>query len=315
MFILYLLATGYPYTVVEYITLFAALSTTTLIMYAYEKVKEAEKSRLLSYNATLEKEIDAQTQNLKKLNHELESRVDEEVHKRLTQEEMLLRQSRMASMGEMIDAIAHQWRQPLMNINAVMMNLDRGIETHKDETLLKEKVLEVFSLTSHMSHTIEDFRNLLKVEKEKLYFDVEEVISNVLMLMKSNLKGVDVIVDFKDNIRIRGYKSELFQVLITLLSNASEVLKSKQLEDKKIFITLETHKEELLISIEDNAGGIDHENIAKIFDPYFTTKMQTGGTGLGLYIAKIIIEHNMKGEILVSNTNQGALFTISIPLS
>lgn len=315
MFILYLLATGYPYTVVEYITLFSALSTTTLIMYAYEKVKEVEKSRLLSYNATLEKEIDAQTQNLKKLNHELESRVEEEVHKRLTQEEMLLRKSRMASMGEMIDAIAHQWRQPLMNINAVMMNLDRGIETHKDETFLKEKVLEVFSLTSHMSHTIEDFRSLLKVEKEKLYFDAEEVISNVLMLMKSNLKGIDVIVDFKDNIGVIGYKSELSQVLITLLNNASEVLKSKQLEDKKIFITLGAHKEELHISIEDNAGGIDHENIAKIFDPYFTTKMQTGGTGLGLYIAKIIIEHNMKGEILVSNTNHGALFTISIPLS
>lgn len=314
MFILYLLIIEYPYSVAEYITLFASLSTTTLIMYAYEKVKEAERARLFAYNVTLEKEIENKTQKLKQLNTDLEVRVEEEVSKRITQEEMLLRKSRMASMGEMIDAIAHQWRQPLMNINAVMMNLDRDIETHKDETLLKEKVLEVFSLTSHMSHTIEDFRNLLKIEKEKHYFNVEEVVSNVLTLVKNNLKGVDVIVDIKDDVAVKSYKSELSQVLITLLGNATEVLQSKQVEDKKIFIILIEDEENVLLSIEDNAGGIDKEHIAKIFDPYFTTKMQTGGTGLGLYIAKIIIEHNMQGKLLVSNTMQGALFTIKIPL-
>ena len=314
MFILYLLSISYPYTVAEYITLFAALSTTTLIMYAYEKVKEAERSRLLSYNLTLKKEIEKKTEKLKNLNQELEKRVTQEVSKQLAQEEMLLRQSRMASMGEMIDAIAHQWRQPLMNINAVMMNIDRGIEKQQDIAQIKEKVLEIFSLTGHMSHTIEDFRNLLKDEKEKHNFLVEELISSVLTLMKNNLKGVDVQCRIENSTMVKSYKSELAQVLIILLSNASEVLHNKNIEYKKIVLTLKQSYSHVLINIEDNAGGIEEKNLDKIFDPYFSTKKQTGGTGLGLYIAKIIIEHHMQGDIFVSNTKNGALFTMNIPL-
>ncbi len=313
-FIAYLLLTGYPYTVAEYITLFAVLATTTLIMYAYEKVKEGERSRLVSYNLTLESEIEKKTETLKKLNTNLEIRVKEEVEKQLTQEEMLLRQSRMASMGEMIDAIAHQWRQPLMNINAVMMNLDRGIEKGQDITQLKEKVLEVFSLTAHMSHTIEDFRNLLKVEKEKSEFLVSDVITTVLELIKSNLKGIDISSNLQDEISIKSYKSELSQVLITLLANASDALHIKNIVDKKIYIGLKENTTNIILSIEDNAGGINNENTSKIFDPYFTTKTQTGGTGLGLYIAKTIIEHNMNGTLSVVNTENGALFTIDIPI-
>ena len=314
-FIAYLLLTGYPYTVAEYITLFAVLATTTLIMYAYEKIKEGERIRLVSYNLTLEGEIEKKTEKLKKLNTNLEIRVKEEVEKQLTQEEMFLRQSRMASMGEMIDAIAHQWRQPLMNINAVMMNLDRGIEKQQDVIQLKEKVLEVFSLTSHMSHTIDDFRNLLKVEKEKSEFLVSDVITTVLDLIKSNLKGIDISCDLQDDIYIKSYKSELSQVLITLLANASDALHIKSVVDKKIYMSVKQNQENVILSIEDNAGGIDSENISKIFDPYFTTKTQTGGTGLGLYIAKIIIEHNMNGTLLVSNTENGAVFTITIPIT
>ena len=313
-FICYLLATGYPYTIAEYITLFASLSTTTLIMYAYEKVKEAERSRLLSYNATLEKEIENKTQKLKQLNRDLEVRVEEEVSKRLSQEEMLLRKSRMANMGEMIDAIAHQWRQPLMNINAVMMNIDRGIETGQEAVVLKEKVLEIFSLTSHMSHTIEDFRNLLKVEKEKEYFFVKDTVEIVVFLLKNNLKGITITWDIDEGVGITSYKSELSQVLITLLSNASEVLQLKNIEDKQISITVIQKEKTVEIKVDDNAGGIEVEPIAQIFDPYFTTKEQTGGTGLGLYIAQLIVEHNMNGKIKVNNTTKGACFVVNIPL-
>jgi len=313
MFILYLLATNYPYSLAEYITLFAALSTTTLIMYAYEKVKEAEKSRLLSYNTILEKEIEKKTQKLNQLNTDLEVRVEKEVSKRITQEEMLLRKSRMANMGEMIDAIAHQWRQPLMNINAVMMNIDRGIETHKEPPLLKEKVLEVFSLTAHMSHTIEDFRNLLKVEKEKDYFLLEDLVGGVVSLLKSNLKCINVHCDVEKGLGITGYKSELSQVLITLLCNASEALHSKSIEDGKITINVRQDKQTVIMKITDNAGGIKVTSLEKLFDPYFTTKEQTGGTGLGLHIAQLIVEHNMNGVIRVENTKQGACFTVVLP--
>lgn len=312
-FIAYLLLTQYPYTVAEYITLFAVLTTTTLIMYAYEKLKEAERNRLLSYNARLQEEVQSQTIALTELNKNLESRVEEEVSKRLAQEEMLLRQSRMAGMGEMIDAIAHQWRQPLMNINAVMMNLDRGMEINADIKKQKEKVLEIFSLTSHMSHTIEDFRNLLKNEKEEKVFNVKDTVEEVLKLIKHNLKGIDLHCNLQADVSMKSYRSELSQVIITLLSNASEVLHSKYVSNKKIEITLRSNKTHAFIMIQDNGGGIDEKHILKIFDPYFTTKEQTGGTGMGLYISKIIIEHNMKGKLLVKNTSNGVIFTIEVP--
>ncbi len=314
-FIAYLLLVGYPYTVAEYITLFAVLTTVTLIMYAYEKVKEGEKVLLLSYSNMLEEEIEKKTEKLKKLNDNLETRVTEEVDKRLFQEEMLLRQGRMASIGEMVDSIAHQWRQPLMNINAVLMNLDRGIETKKEEAYIKEKILEIFSLTSHMSHTIEDFRNLLKIEKEKKEFPIKETIVDVAALMKSNLKGIEISYDIDDTLSIKSYKSELSQVIITLLNNATEVLHNSDIVNKKIHITLKEKDNSAILQIEDNADGIEDKNLTKIFDPYFTTKKQIGGTGLGLYIAKIIIEQSMNGKLLVSNIKEGARFSIVLPLS
>lgn len=314
-FILYLFMTEYPYTLAEFVTLLAAFFITTYVMNAYENIKRKQNTLLTEYNQTLQNEVQEKTQMLEEMNEGLELRIKVEVSKRIEQEELLLRQARMASMGEMIDAIAHQWRQPLMNINAVMMNLDRGIETDRDKEELKEKVLEVFALTSHMSHTIEDFRNLLKVEKEKGEFSLTEVINNVLTLLNNNLRDIEVSVDMEENIFVESYKSEFSQVIITLLSNASEVLHIKNIITKKIGIKVEQVKDEVYVHIEDNAGGIESKNLSKIFDPYFTTKKQNGGTGLGLYIAKIIIEHNMKGKLEVYNTEKGALFTIRVPKS
>jgi signal transduction histidine kinase len=313
-FILYLLLTGYPYTPAEYITLFAVLATTTLIMYAYEKVKEGERQRLVDYNRILQNEIDKQTDTLKKLNSELEIRVREEVDKSLMQEEMLLRQGRMASMGEMIDSIAHQWRQPLMNINVILMNLDRGISQGDTEKNLREKVSEIFSLTSHMSHTIEDFRNFMKEKKEKEIFSINEAIRDVTALIKSNFAGIVLHYEMQDDLSIASYRSELVQVLITLLSNASEVLKNKAIAQKQITIRLKKENGYARIEVEDNGGGIDRMYMEKIFDPYFTTKEQTGGTGLGLYIAKIIVEKSMEGKLLAENRNGGAVFSIIVPL-
>jgi len=314
-FVVYLLLIRYPYTEAEYITLLTTLATTTLIMYSYEKIKDKERSHLLSYNLTLKNEIEKKTESLRELNTNLEVKVEEEITKRMLQEDMLLRQGRMASMGEMIDSIAHQWRQPLMNINVVLMNLDRGVDTNKDSEYLKEKIIEVFSLTSHMSTTIEDFRNLLKSEKKRQEFNVVEVVSDVLSLMKNNLKGINVSIVSKKSILIKSCRSEFSQVVITLLSNASEVLNSKRLEDKKIHINIEQNSKETKLVIGDNGGGIDEKNLGKIFDPYFTTKEQTGGTGLGLYITKIIVERSMKGDISVYNRKNGAIFCVILPIS
>jgi len=248
------------------------------------------------------------------LNNKLRENVKQEVQQREEQEQMLLRQCRMANMGEMLDSIAHQWRQPLMLINSILMNMDSALENYKkDDKYLENKVEEVALLTSHMSQTIEDFRGLFRQEKEKKEFSLKDAINDVLGLMKNSLNDIDVDYKPEDNTPIVGYKSELVQVVIILLSNAVEVLKKREIDHKHIIIrTQSSINKDVLITVEDNAGGIVTENIDTIFDPYFTTKEQSGGTGLGLYVARIIVEHKLSGEITAFNTSKGARFTILI---
>ncbi|MBU1668733.1 HAMP domain-containing histidine kinase [bacterium] len=249
---------------------------------------------------------------LKKIENDskiLEDRVIEEVQKQQLQEQMLLRQYRMAHMGEMIDAIAHQWRQPLMQTNMILLNMDDCLDEDDSKEYIRKKIIELTGVTAHMSQTIDDFRNLLKDGKSKTLFQIDEVIYDTLKLLKKNLKGINVTY-IKNNRQLIGYKNELIQVLIIFLSNSIEALKN--IEEKNIYITTESDETMLLINIEDSGSGIKNSVLEKIFDPYFTTKKQSGGTGLGLYIAKIIIEQNMQGNLSVQNSKEGARFTITI---
>lgn len=194
--------------------------------------------------------------------------------------------------------------------------METALETKDTKKLsndyLENKTDEVVILTSHMSQTIEDFRGLFKVEREYTNFTLQDVINDVLVLMKNNLNDIELEYNNEDDISVLGHRSELMQIIIIMLSNAIEVLNNRKIENKKIFITIKASDKEALINIEDNAGGIDLESTDVIFDPYFTTKEQSGGTGLGLYIARIIIEHNMDGNIVAFNTSKGAKFTISL---
>jgi C4-dicarboxylate-specific signal transduction histidine kinase len=249
--------------------------------------------------------------NLEELNEQLKGNVIQEREQREEQEQMLLRQCRMANMGEMLDSIAHQWRQPLMHINSILMNMDYSLaKKDTDKVYLDSKIEEVTLLTSHMSQTIEDFRGLFKTELEQTEFSVDNAINDVLQLMKNVLKDTKISFHVTSEIKISSYKSELIQVVIIILSNAVDALNKRKTKNKQIHILTQEVDNEIQISVEDNAGGIASENIATIFDPYFTTKEQTGGTGLGLYIAKIIIEQKMNGKIMVENTAKGANFTI-----
>ena len=313
-FIVYLLLTHYHYTSAEYITLFATLSSSTLIMYTYDRLKESEKDRLLQYNETLRQDIKEHTKELHELNNTLEERIKQEVEHRLNQEQMLLRQNRMAHIGMMVDAIAHQWRQPLMNINAIMMNLNHSVVQHDDVDYEQQKIKEVFALTAHMSNTIEDFRELLHNQKGKQTFDVSKALEHVLNLMHNNLRSVDLHFDNTQKIMVEEHQSEFHQIIIILLSNALETLEHRKVTDKSITIDIEKDSKTLSIGIEDNGGGITKASLDKIFDPYYTTKKYSRGTGLGLYIAKIIVEHNMRGTLKAFNTEQGARFIIKIPL-
>ncbi len=248
---------------------------------------------------------------LKKIENDemyLESRIEEEVEKQQEQEQILLQKYRMANMGEMIDSIAHQWRQPLMQSNMMLLNMSESLD---DKLYLEKKIEELSRLNSHMSQTIDDFRNLLKDGKSKSSFSVSSAIDEVLLLLKNNLRDVELSYERKE-FELLSYKNEFMQVMITLISNALEALEG--IEPKHLIIEISKVDKMLYVEVEDNAGGIEPTIMEKIFDPYFTTKEQSGGTGLGLYIAKIIVEQNLNGRINVENTKKGAKFTLVLPI-
>jgi len=313
-FLCYLVLSEYPYSLAEYVTLFAAFLITTFVMYINENVKEAEKNRLINYNAKLQKSIEQKTKSLKLLNAKLEERVKEELNKRLEHEQLMLRQCKLASMGEMIDSIAHQWRQPLMNINAILLNIDRA-SSGDNRDYLEHKIDEISNITSYMSQTIEDFRSLLKPNKNIVKFELNSMLNEVQQLMSSSLRDIKFTIDIQESIEIKSYKNELIQALIIFITNAKEALYARDIKNKKIEIVVRKIDNKVVIDIKDNAGGIDSKHINHIFAPYYTTKEQTGGTGLGLYIAKLIIEHNIDGKLEVKNIKDGANFTMTLPIS
>ena len=233
------------------------------------------------------------------------------------QETLLIRQSKLASMGEMIALIAHQWRQPLSAINGVVLDLDidyrknqlhpQKLETHLDE---------IEKITAYLSRTIHDFTSFFAINKESVSFFVEDVITQAINLTTiSNYKNIEIICNKKEKIELVGFKSELIQSLLVLLNNAIFACAKKASNAFKGEIIIDTYriKNYVYISVSDNAGGIPKEHLKKIFDPYFTTKKKSGGTGLGLYILKLIVEDSMNGKVFVENSSKGAIFTLQIP--
>ncbi len=200
-----------------------------------------------------------------------------------------------------------------MHINSILLNIDRTIKKEKpDRQFVINKMDEITSLTEHMSQTIEDFRHLFKTDEEPKVFTLDSAVNDALVLMSNQLFDIDLKINLLEETTIKSSKTELIQVIIIILANAIEAFRLQQIKDKKINISSQKWDEKLLISIEDNAGGITPEHLEKIFDPYFTSKKQSGGTGLGLYIADIIITQKMNGKLSVSNTPSGAKFSITL---
>ncbi len=248
---------------------------------------------------------------------EMLSKIELEVEKRLLYEKELMHKNRLASMGEMIDNIAHQWRQPLMNINSVFLNIDRAYELKKlDSNYLDEKINEGTNIVSHMSQTIEDFRYFLNPKKEKKDFYAASCIEKASKLLEGSLKNIDIQINSKGIYFVQGYENEFIQVIMSILNNSVDIFKQKDIEDKSIYIDIKEENTNVLISISDNAGGIKPELVDRVFEPYFTTKHKFGGTGLGLYMAKIII-NSMDGEIGIKNNkkNNGVEVSITLPLA
>ena len=229
-------------------------------------------------------------------------------------DKMIIQQSKMASMGEMLDNIAHQWRQPLSAITS----LASGLKIQKELGILEDGDIEhtsdkIVESAQFLSQTIEDFRGFLRKDKDLRSFDLSAVVEKSLKIVEGTFHGIAVNLDCQENLKVDGYPNELVQAILNILNNARDVLSERVIENKVIDIELTSNEKYAIIEIADNAGGIPSEYLDKIFDSDFTTKGEKG-TGIGLYMTKQIII-NMGGTIEVFNNKQGAVFRIYIPLT
>ena len=216
------------------------------------------------------------------------------------QKELLIHQSKLASMGEMLGNIAHQWRQPLSRLGYILMN----IESKDKEQQHTQKLQEASDQLEFMSQTIDDFRDFFKPDKEKEPFSLSEETQKVISLL--DVIEVEVALNVIEDINILNYKNEYKQVILNLLTNAKEVLEERDIPSPKIVLTIDKNQ----VTVSDNAGGIKVKEIQKIFEPYYSTKVQ--GTGIGLYMSKMIVEKNMGGKLSVKNNEDGAQFILTL---
>ena len=234
------------------------------------------------------------------------------------QEEIMIAQSRHAAMGEMISMIAHQWRQPISVIAMDANNILADIELEMvDETTLQETSLDIISKTQELSKTIDDFRNFFRPEKVAQEVLLKDIVNEALGIIQASLKNnnIELIFDSSTPYKIKTYARELMQVLINLLNNAKEALVEHKIQRRKITLSIEKKADKYSLNVCDNAGGVDEKIIDKIFDPYFTTKGEKNGTGLGLYMSQTIIDKHLNGTLSVTNKEDGACFEIVLPVS
>ena len=282
---------------------------------ALKKALEKKDEELISLNKTLEHRVQVQTAQLIELNKTLEQRVNEEIAKNKEKQKILFWQSRMASLGQMLANIAHQWRQPLTELGLTMFNIKKSAKKG-DFARLDLYYKESLGIIDNMSKTIDDFSNFFNPNKPREKFLLCNAIDDALLLTKKLIQKHDIkIVKNYEKIEVYGVLNELSQVIINLIQNSSEAFMQKNIKNKKIEITTLFLENEAQLIFEDNAGGIEKDNIVdKIFEPYFTTKHQSNGTGLGLFMSKMIIEKSLDGNMDVKKLDDGLRFTIKIPL-
>ena len=289
--------------------------TQTQLKSSHEELEEKVNQRTKQL-ATSNKLLYFKKNELEELNRNLDKRIKEEIEKRIQQENILIQQSRLAATGEMIGNIAHQWRQPLSLIttcaSGIKLEKQFGISTQESEI---EKLDSIIKSSNYLSRTIDDFRNFFQPNKEKKYFNIEEIVVQTIDLINASFAFhyIKIEKDFKHIQKVYGYSNEFSQAILNILANAKDALIENKIE--KPFVNIKTYEDEKFgfLSIEDNAGGIDKNIMNQIFEPYFTTKYKKQGTGIGLYMSKMIMEKNMQGKLLVENSVNGAKFIFAIP--
>lgn len=250
---------------------------------------------------------------LEAINTTLEERVNVEVAKNIEKNQIMIHQGRLAAMGEMISSIAHQWRQPLNNLGITLQSLKIDYELQQlDRETLEKQISIGMEMIMYMSKTIDDFRNFFLPEREPVQFDLMASIQSAVSLLQPDFKNRGITLEVLDDGPgiITGFPREYAQAVLNILNNAKDACLMHQVANPRITVHARRGDSRAVVTIRDNAGGISPDIIDKIFDPYFTTKDKTQGTGLGLYMAKMIIEKNMGGELTVANVQQGAEFRI-----
>lgn len=230
-------------------------------------------------------------------------------------QEMLYQQAKMAQMGEMLNAIAHQWKQPLAQINSILIDMDGRFESGDfDRRYFDGRLDRIEELTTYMSDTIEEFRTYFHPNKQKTLFTTTEVVEMALALYSPVLSAsrIAVVTGELKPYWIEGYKQELAQALLVLLGNACDALDEEKIGKPTIEISTEEKGERIVLSVRNNGMPIPPELLNRIFEPYFSTKEHQGGTGIGLYMAKMIIEKSMGGALQVTSSDQSTTFSITI---
>ena len=293
----------------------------------YKEELQRRELELKDLNATLEKRVQEKTKELEDLNKTLHSRVQKEIAKNEEKRQVMFWQSRLASLGEMLANIAHQWRQPLTELNLTTFNVKKAaFNDDKDE--VQKLYGESKYIIKNMSKTIDDFTNFFKPDKAKELFSVSDSIDEAISLLEKLIttEMISVKTDLRE-IKVLGISNELTQVIINLIKNSSDAFVQNSILIREITISTKEEKGYALIEVQDNAGGIrdkvnsearegalGQKNIYKIFEPYFTTKHASQGTGLGLFMSKMICEKGMNGSLDVKSKKNITTFSIRIPI-
>jgi len=280
----------------------------------YKQSLEQKEKELEELNTTLEKRVEEKTKELKELNETLEARVKDEIAKNEEKQRVMFWQSRLASLGEMLANIAHQWRQPLTELSLTLFSLKEVSQT-SDVDEMQKLYNESKLIIKNMSTTIDDFTNFFKPNKEKYYFNVADSLNESIHILEKILHKELIVINTKfEDIKVLGISNELTQVIINLIQNSKDAFSQSSVLFKEINIEVKKDNDFAIIEFQDNAGGIKEKDIYKIFEPYFTTKHSSSGTGLGLFMSKMICERSLNASIDVKSKKGFTTFSIKIPL-
>lgn len=270
-------------------------------------------SRDITERIKSERQITQMLENLSLINEILEEKVKNSISEIRDKDQLLIHQSRQAAMGETIENITHQWKQPLNQLGALIQTLplleDNGKIKVED---IKSTAEQSMQIIQHMAQTIDDFRNFFKPDKSKIDFNLKDLVEKTFGIVSASLKNKQIEVEIvcKEEITVNGFANEYSQVLLNLFNNSREALIERHISSPKITIEIFSEKQRSVLLFKDNAGGIADSILPRLFQPYNTTKEE--GTGIGLYMSKNIIEKNMNGTITASNETEGAVFKIVI---